>query len=84
MRGQQSNNGRTLSRMLIFVTLAIALSGCSILQRWESTEIMGQGVAIAATPTETEEPEATTVPKETAMPAETATTPPAKDQPSPQ
>jgi len=83
MRGQQSNNGRTLSRMLIFVTLAIALSGCSILQRWESTEIMGQGVAIAATPTETAEPEATTVPTETAKPAETATTPPVKDQPSP-
>jgi len=77
MRGNQLNKWRTLSGTLILMTLAIWLSGCSILQEWNSNALAGPGIADAATPTGTASP---TEPAQSPDPTPDAVTKPSGEQ----
>ncbi|WP_239615643.1 polysaccharide deacetylase family protein [Cohnella mopanensis] len=80
MRRQHAIKRRALLGMLLII-LTVGLCGCSSLQQWESSELMGHGVANAATPTETASPEATAPSTESLTPTETVKQPPKTEIP---
>lgn len=88
MRGNQSNRKRPLWGALGIIMLAVWLSGCSMLEEWNSSGLGAAGIADAATPTDTADPSETAtappiptvVPKPTETPKPTVTPKPTKPE----
>jgi polysaccharide deacetylase family sporulation protein PdaB len=70
-RGKRTNKVYALSCVLVFVTAAAGLIGCSISQEWDGNGLSLPGIAEAAPATELVVQSETSTPKETAAPETT-------------